>query len=234
MNARTARRAGRAEWEQRSSVSHAEGAACGPFHFGRMVEWSNGRMVPTIRQSDHQTIRPSETRPTALRFLSGRAAPSPFFAPSRAALMCGNQVQQLGRIPEGAFLSTVKNVKRAKWIFMPFTLFTVPSLAGAPPARSRGPGKAKRLARRRDAGAQVAAHTRSAARPTGRRIVASETSPPGGANSTHPGRILARAPRPRPRTRSGRWIPAWGNTPTDDGPERRAPYFTTPQHQEEK
>jgi len=28
---RTSRRAGRAEWEQRSSVSHAEGAACGPF-----------------------------------------------------------------------------------------------------------------------------------------------------------------------------------------------------------
>lgn len=136
MTIRTARRAGRAEWEHRSSVSHAEGAACGPF-----------------------------------------------FAPSRAALMCGNQVQQLGRIPEGAFPSTVKNVKnmkRAKWIFMPFTLFTVPSLAGAPPAQSQRPGKAKRLARRRDAGAQVAAHTRSAARPTGRRIAASETSPPGG------------------------------------------------------
>lgn len=155
MNARTARRAGRAEWEHRSSVSHAEGAACGPFF---------------------------ETRPTALRFLSGRAAPSPLFAPSRAALMCGNQVQQLGRIPEGAFLQTGKHEEHEEgWVSFPvLPVFPGKSLAGAPPARSRRTAKTKRLARRRDAGAQVAAHTRSAARPTGRRIAASETSPPGG------------------------------------------------------
>ena len=225
MNIRTARRAGRAEWEQRSSVSHAEGAARGPF-FPAAVQ--TGAVVG-LREAVAGIF--FETRPTALRFLSGRAAPSPFFAPSRAALMCGNQVQQLGRIPEGAFLQTGEHEEHeeGRVSFPVLPVFPGRSLAGAPPARSRGPGKAKRLARRRDAGAQVAAHTRSAARPTGRRIAASETSPPGGANSTHPGRILARAPRPRPRTRSGRWIPACGNTPTDDCPERRAPYLTTPQ-----
>jgi len=68
-------------------------------------------------------------------------------------------------------------------------------LAQRAPARSRGPGKAKRLARRRDAGAQVAAHTRSAARPTGRRIAASETLPPGEGEFYNPGRIPARDKR---------------------------------------
>ena len=113
---------------------------------------------------------------------------------------------------------------------MPFTIFTVLSLAGAPPARSRRTAKTKRLARRRDAGAQVAAHTRSAARPTGRRIAASETSPPGGGEFYTPRKNPRSRPSARPRTRSGRWIPERESALTDDGPERRAPFLTTPQH----
>ena len=135
MNLRTARRAERAEWEQRSSVNRAGRAACGPFF---------------------------ETRPTALRFLSVRAAPSPF-------------------------ISTEEHEEHEEgWVSFPvLPVFPGKSLAGAPPARSRRPGKAKRLARRRDAGAQVAAHTRRAARPTGRRFAASETSTPGGGKIQH-------------------------------------------------
>lgn len=217
MNTRTARRAERAEWEQRSSVSRAGRAACGPFFATPPCD--------STRRTGERKWRVAffETRPSALRFLSGRAAPSPFFAPSRAALMCGNQVQQLGRIPEGAFLFGRTVTPSHGQTVRPCDRSTVrPELAGAPPARSRRPGKAKRLARRRDAGAQVAAHTRSAARPTGRRIVAGETS--------RGGRRILATPRRSPGERLSPLglgaVRGWGfrrgaTRRTDGTPERR-------------
>ena len=82
--------------------------------------------------------------------------------------------------------------------------------------------------RRRGASSRPHAERRAADGPPDRR---ERNLPAGGGEFYTPRKNPRSRPSARPRTRSGRWIPAWGNTPTDDGPERRAPYFATPQHQ---